>query len=98
MASIKVTFTLDEKTVVQLRRTAERLAMPRSQVVREAVREYSARIGRLGEEERMRLLRTFDEAVGRIPQRSIDEVERELDELKGARRAGGRASGAVTDP
>ncbi len=98
MASIKVTFTLDEKTVATLRRTADRLTMPKSRVVREAIHEYSARVGRLSSEERLRMLRTFDEVVPRIPERSVEHVERELDEIRRARRAGGRASGTRNDP
>jgi predicted DNA-binding protein len=90
MPSIKVTFTLDESTVGRLGRTAERLGMPKSQVVREAIREYSDRIGRLGEDERLRLLRTFDEMVPAIPARPAEEVEREIEEVRDARRAGDR--------
>jgi len=92
MASIKVTFTLDEATVALLGETAERLAKPKSQVIREAVREFHERIGRLGERERLRMLRVFDEVVPRIPSRPRAEVERELDDVRRARRAGGRRS------
>ena len=94
MASVKVTFTLDENTVARLRRTAEQLGMPKSRVVREAIREYSTRIGRLGEEERLRLLRAFDEIVPKIPERPLEEVEREIRGVRKARRAGGRSSGS----
>jgi len=90
MTSIKVTFTLDERTVARLGRTAKQLSMPKSQVVREAIGEYSARIGRLGEDERLRLLRTFDEVVPAIPERPAADVEREIREVRKARRAGGR--------
>ncbi len=90
MASTKVTFTLDEKTVARLNRAAQRLHMPKSQVVREAIGEYSARIGRLSDEERVRMLKVFDEAVARIPKRPQEEVEREIREVRDARRAGGR--------
>ncbi len=90
MASIKVTFTLDEKTVARLNRAAERLHMPKSQVVREAIGEYSARIGWLSEEERMRMLKVLDEAVARGPTRPQEEVEQELRDIRAARRAGGR--------
>ena len=44
-----MTFTLDDVTVARLRRAAARLAKPRSQVVREAIREYADRIGKLSE-------------------------------------------------
>ncbi len=70
------------------------MSMPKSQVVREAIGEYSARIGRLGEEERRRLLRTFDEVVPAIPDRPAAEVDREINETRKARRAGGRRQGS----
>jgi hypothetical protein len=90
MATTKVTFTLDQATVTRLAEAAVRLAMPKSQVVREAILEYYDRIGRLSERERLRLLRTFDEVVPRIPARDAREVERELKALRQARRSGGR--------
>ncbi|HEV3216387.1 MAG TPA: ribbon-helix-helix protein, CopG family [Vicinamibacterales bacterium] len=87
---VKVTFTLDDETVQSLRRTAERLAKPQSQVVREAVMDYAARAGRLSEAERLRLLRTFDAVVRDIPSRPAREVDRELRDIRAARRTGGR--------
>lgn len=88
--AIKVTFTLDDETVTRLRRAAERLGKPKSQVVREAVADYSERIGRLSERERLDLLKAFDEVVPAIPRRSLAAVEKELRQIKLARRAGGR--------
>jgi hypothetical protein len=93
MATTKVTFTLDEDTIARLRATAERLAKPKSEVVREAIRDFSDRAGRLSERERRRLLETFDRLVPAIPARPRRDVEEELAELRRARRAGGRRSG-----
>ncbi len=91
MASmVKVTFTLDEATVKRIETASERLALPKSQVVREAVHEYYERIGRMSEQERKRVLRIFDEVVPRIPARPLKEVQRELKEFRLARRSGGR--------
>lgn len=90
---VKVTFTLDDVTIAQLRRAAERLAKPQSQVVREAVADYAMRIGRLTERERLRLLAAFDTLVPRIPQRPAGEVKREIDAVRAARRHGGRRVG-----
>jgi hypothetical protein len=87
---VKVTFTLDDVTVAQLRRTAERLAKPQSQVVREAVADYALRIGTLTERERLRLLDEFDALVPRIPFRPSGEVDREIEGIRAARRQGGR--------
>jgi hypothetical protein len=92
MAATKVTFTLDDDTIARLRVTAERLAVPKSQVVREAIRDFAERGGRLSERERRRMLETFDRLVPAIPMRPLRDVERELAELRRARRVGGRRS------
>jgi len=90
MAS-KVTFTLDEETVHRIDDAAERMAKPKSQVVRDAVADYHSRIGKLSESERQRMLKVFDTLVPRIPARPPHEVEDELREVRRARRSGGRA-------
>ena len=91
---VKVTFTLDDETVARLRRSAERLGKPQSAVVREAVGEYAARIGRLGDGERRHLLHVFDTLVPAIPARPAREVSAEVRAIRGARRRGGRRHGA----
>jgi hypothetical protein len=91
---VKMTFTLDEDTADRLRRAAARLAKPQSHVVREAIREYAERIGRLSEQERLRLLQVFDAVVPAIPQRPLAEVEAELKAIRSARRHGGRGGRA----
>jgi len=90
---VKMTFTLDDATVAQLRRSAERLAQPRSAVVRAAIRDYSERIGRLSEKERVRMLEVFDTLVPKIPSRPLAEVAKEIREIRSARRRGGRQGG-----
>lgn len=91
MASTKMTFSLDERTVARLNQTAKRLRKAKSQVVREAIEEYAERVGRLSETERRRLLRAFDELVTAIPERPLAEGEREIADIRRARRDGGRA-------
>ena len=98
MALAKVTFTLDPATVGRIEEASALLAMPKSQVVREAVLEFSERIGKLGESEKLRMLRAFDEVVPRIPLRNARHVDAELLELRRARRAGGRASRRIRRP
>ena len=88
-----MTFSLDAETVTRLRTAADRLHMPYSQVVREAVAEYAARVGRLGEAERVALLRTFDRLLPGIPPRPASAVDAELRALGAARRQGGRRAG-----
>jgi predicted DNA-binding protein len=90
MVRVKVTFTLDHDTVARLRQTSERLAKPQSAVVREAIHDFSERVGRLSERERLRQLQVFDEVMPRIPARPPAEIRREIDEIRRARRAGGR--------
>ena len=89
--SRKATFALDSATLRRLERTARTLGVAKSRVVREAIAEYSERLGKLGEGERRRLLRAFDELVPRIPPRPAADVDRELAEIRRARRLGGRS-------
>ena len=72
MTSVKVTFTLDERTVARLRRTAERMSMPKSAA------------------ERLRLLRPLDDVGPAMPARPAAAVEREIGDVRRARRTGGR--------
>lgn len=94
MATTKVTFTLDQASLQRLQDAADRLALPKSEVVREAIMEFHDRLGRLSDRERLRMLRVFDELVPSIPSRSAAEVKRELAELRRSRRAGGRRTPA----
>jgi hypothetical protein len=91
---VKATFTLDDVTVARLRRTAERLGKPQSQVLRDAIGEYAERVGRLSEQERLRLLDAFDTLVPKIPSKPARVVDTELRAIRRARRAGGRRSAA----
>lgn len=88
----KVTFTLDENAIRTLERAAERMDMPKSQVVREALELYGEQLGRLTDEERERMLATFDRTMPSLPARPRAEVDRELAAVRSARRSGGRAS------
>lgn len=90
MALTKVTFTLDEPTISRLQDAADRLALPKSQVVREAILELYDRLGKLSERERLSKLRAFDKLILDIPSRPAEDVDRELSEIREARRAGGR--------
>lgn len=86
----KVTFTLDDETVRRIDSAATRLKMPKSQVVREAVADYAARADRLSEAEKQRMLRAIRDLVPQIPRRSAKDVDREIEEIRKARRSGGR--------
>lgn len=69
---------------------ADPLDLPKSQVVREALSLYGEHLGRLTDEEREAKLAAFDRLVPAIPDRPREEVERELDQVRAARRGGGR--------
>jgi hypothetical protein len=90
MASLKMTFSLDEDTARRLEQAAQRLSKPKSEVVRDAIRDLSLRVDRLGESERLKMLEAFDRMVAEIPRRADAEVDRELRQLRDARRSGGR--------
>ena len=92
MSMVKATFTLDEATVAEIRRTAERLDMPQSRVVREAVAEYAARADRVSERERLRALAVIDTLRTQRPSRGAAAVDAELRAIRSARRRGGRRS------
>ncbi|MGH9632989.1 MAG: ribbon-helix-helix protein, CopG family [Bryobacteraceae bacterium] len=90
MATVKVTFTLDPVTLERLQDTASRLAMPKSEVVREAIMEFHERLGRLSNRERLAMLRSFDKLVPKIPVRGAAAIDRELAEVRRSRKSGGR--------
>lgn len=86
----KMTFSLDDATVARLERIAVRLAKPKSEVVREAIREYEIKSDRLSEAERRRMLGILEELMKKPPTRSQAEVDRELREIRESRRHGWR--------
>lgn len=87
---VKMTFTLDEATAARLRQFSQRLAMPQSAIIREAISDFAERAVRLSEPERVRRLRVFDELLPAVPARPAADVDRELAEITRARRGGGR--------
>jgi hypothetical protein len=86
----RVTFSLDEATVAQIKTTAARLGRPQSHVVRDAVADYAARADRLSERERLHALGVLDRLRANRPTRPAASVDQELQSLRLARRAGGR--------
>jgi predicted transcriptional regulator len=87
---VKVTFTLDEASVEKLTEAAARRRIPKSQALREAIADYSGKEIRMSDEERERKLRAIREIMASPPTRPQAEVEKELKELRRARRHGGR--------
>ena len=86
----RATFSLDEATIAEIRRTAARLRKPQSHVVRDAVADYAARTDRLSERERVQLMGVLERLRETRPTRPAAEVDAELRAIRSARRAGGR--------
>jgi Arc/MetJ-type ribon-helix-helix transcriptional regulator len=86
----RITFSLDDATVAQIRQTAARLRRPQSHIVRDAVADYAARADRLSERERAHLMGVLDRLRETKPTRSAREVDDEFKAIRSARRAGGR--------
>jgi predicted transcriptional regulator len=84
-----LTLTLDEKTIKRIESAAERLGKTKSQVVEEAMADYR-RPDKLTEAERQRRLQALDEMMRRPSPKSADDVQREIDDIRTARRSGGR--------
>ena len=87
---VKVTHSLDDATVQRIRRIAEQLGNPQSQVVREAVADFAARADRLSEIERLRMLKVIEGIREAPPTRSREETKAELREIHASRRMGWR--------
>ena len=81
----RVTFSLDDATVEQIRRTAARLQRPQSHVVRDAGADYAARTDRLSERERQHLLGVLERLRGARPTRPAAGVDDELKAIRAAR-------------
>lgn len=86
----RVTFSLSDETIGEIRRTAARLRKPQSHVVRDAVAEYAARSDRLSDGERRHALAVLERLRVTEPARPAAEVDAELRVLRAERRAAGR--------
>lgn len=86
----RATFSLDDATIAEIRRTAARLRKPQSHVVRDAVADYAARADRLSERERLHLVGVLEGLRAVRPAKSAAAVDAELKHLRSDRRTGGR--------
>src|SRR5438105_15459473 len=86
----ELTLTLDEQTIQRIESTAERSGKAQSQVVQEAVAGYQAIPDRLTDAERQRMLKALDEMMRTPSPKTAGEVQQELEEIRAARRGGGR--------
>lgn len=88
----KVTLTLDDETVARIEKAAASLAIPKSQVVRQAMRGFQIPPAPLTEAERKHRVRVFNELLAKIPMRPQTDVDRELREIQEARDRWGKRS------
>jgi predicted transcriptional regulator len=86
----KVTFTLDDETIRRLQLASERLRKPQSEIVRDAIGEYHERTDRMSEAEKQRFLAVIREFAPTVPERPVQDIENEIEEIRAARRSGGR--------
>lgn len=87
---VKVTFSLDQETVRSLRQLSERMKRPKSAVLRDAIREYCEREDHVSEAERVSRVAALQQFLAENPPRDEAETQKELDEIRAARRGGGR--------
>lgn len=86
----RATFSLDDDTIAEIRRTAARLRKPQSHVVRDAVADYAMRTDRLSERERLQMIGVLEQLRSERKTRPATAVDAELTALRAARRGGGR--------
>jgi metal-responsive CopG/Arc/MetJ family transcriptional regulator len=86
----RVTFSLSDETIAELRRTAARLRKPQSHVVRDAIAEYAARSDRLSDDERRQALAVLQQLRTSKSSGTAADVDAELQAVRAARRRGGR--------
>jgi hypothetical protein len=86
----ELTLTLDEETIEQIERLARLLHKSTGKIVEDAMQSLQPTPRPLTEEERQRRLKLLEEMRKRPPTRPQEEVEREIKEIRAARRSGGR--------
>jgi predicted transcriptional regulator len=86
----RATFSLDDATIAEIRRTAARLRKPQSHVVRDAVADYALRADRLSERERLQLVGVLEGLRAVRTTKSAAKVDAELKRLRSDRKTGGR--------
>jgi hypothetical protein len=84
------TLTLDEETIQQIEAAAEHLGKSNSEVVEEAMADYRRLPDKITEAERQRMLNALDEMMRRPSPKTAEDVQREIEEVRAARRGGGR--------
>jgi hypothetical protein len=90
VAKVRITLAIDESTLASVDKAAARLSKPRAEMLRQAIESRYPNTGPISKEERARMLRVLDELMASPPTRPQREVDREIAEIRRARRSGGR--------
>ncbi|MEX2465558.1 MAG: hypothetical protein WD995_01525 [Gemmatimonadota bacterium] len=84
----EVSFTLDDSALRHLHRAAARLDIPKCQVVREALELYAEHLSRPPEDLGEPMLGTFDRSLLPSSSRVGQDLDAELEQVRGAWPAG----------
>jgi len=86
----ELTLTLDEETIEQIERLARLLHKSTGKIVEDAMQHLQPTPRPLSDEEHQRRLKALDEMRKRPSPKTAEDVQREIDEIRAARRSGGR--------
>ena len=86
----EITLTLDDETIQQIERLARLLHKSTGEIVEDAMQRLQPTPRPMSEEERQQRLKALDEMKRRPLPKSAEDVQREIDEVRAARRSGGR--------
>jgi hypothetical protein len=86
----EITLTLDEETIQRIEMAAEHLGKSNSEVVEDLMAKYHELPDRLSDTERQRMLNVLERIRNRPSLKTDDDVRREIEEIRAARRSGGR--------
>lgn len=84
------TLTLSDATIERIESTAENLGKSSSEVIEDLMTQNHKLPDRLSDAERERMLKVLDRIRNRPSSKTDEDVRRELEEIRAARRSGGR--------
>jgi hypothetical protein len=84
------TLTLEDETIQHIERLARLLHKSTGEIVESAMEYMHPTPRPMSDEERQRRLKALDEMRKRPSTKSQEEVQREIEEIRAARRGGGR--------
>jgi predicted transcriptional regulator len=84
------TVTLSDATIERIESTAETLGRSNGEVIEDAMAKYHEPPDRLTDAERQRMLKVLERIRNRPSPKTEEDVRREIEEIRAARRSGGR--------